>query len=341
MTGKQMMSLQHPAAALSFVGHVVHEYQPGLWVILGLDNRGHLIYWDTNNFYREEQGSIDKPMPGRKTVFSHVTLSDSSLDVSILSNKATNKVFILLTVEKKFAEISFGTNLSDLTCKVSDTDASNVKLAYIGWHGELTLYSGTHNHSYGKDYSSTPEKSDLLTISHSNDRKLVLKQSPNHLMVIESTTNKIVFEKNVLEVKHSIMTPDGKHVLWTEQRNVNMAQVATGRLTASFTGYDIPDSLVVTPDGWFALLGMPDGRLFVLCIADPTDPNQVARIATVRSCNPGIGENIQSIVEKAVDNSSDESSINPLNYDLVTMLDMESEYVQRAMSRIGRSNTGT
>lgn len=67
---------------------------------------------------------------------------------------------------------------------------------------------------------------------------------------------------------------------------MKLVRVSDGRVMAWYTMYDPIQSLAVSANNWFVLIGTSDRRLFVLLIVDPDEPKHRSRIRYVRKFNP-------------------------------------------------------
>ena len=88
-------------------------------------------------------------------------------------------------------------------------------------------------------------------------------------------------------VQHATVTPDGQYLLYAcNDKDLCLLRLSDGKLLAWYTMYDTVQSLSVSTNSWYALIGTSDRRLFVLVIADPLERSHDKRIEHVRKANP-------------------------------------------------------
>ena len=87
-------------------------------------------------------------------------------------------------------------------------------------------------------------------------------------------------------VQHATMTPDGHYLLYVcNDKDLYLLRLSDGKLLAWYTMYDTVQSLSVSSNSWYVLVGTSDRRLFVLLIADPLERTHDQRITEVRKNN--------------------------------------------------------
>ena len=71
---------------------------------------------------------------------------------------------------------------------------------------------------------------------------------------------------------------------------IRLVRIDDGHVMAWYTMHDPIQSLTISANGWYILIGTTDRRLFILLIVDPDRPEHRERIKHVRKCNPPLDE---------------------------------------------------